>query len=84
VRVDVNQDDLARVSIGQRVEITSRAEPGVTHPGRVVRIEPRADEVKNTVPVRVTIEGAGGRLLYPDMVVKARFLDASTDETTEE
>jgi HlyD family secretion protein len=75
VRVDVNQDDLARVTIGQRVEISSRAQPGETHPGHVVRIEPLADEVKNTVPVRVKIEDPQGRLLYPDMVVKARFLD---------
>lgn len=86
VRVDVNQDDLARVETGQEVEITSRAQPGIAHPGRVVRIEPQADEVKNTVPVRVAIEDAAGKLLFPDMVVKARFLtpDAEADEATQE
>jgi len=86
VRVDVNQDDLARVAQGQEVEITSRAQPGMAHPGRVVRIEPQADEVKNTVPVRVAIEDAAGKLLFPDMVVKARFLTpgAEANEATQE
>jgi len=73
-RVDVNQDDLAKVFIGQRVEVTTRAEPGTIHPGKVVLLEPQADLVKNTVPVRVKILDPKDRLLHPDMVVKARFL----------
>ena len=73
-RVDVNQDDIARVFRGQKVEITSRAEPDRVHRGEVVLIEPQADLVKNTVPVRVKILDSADRVLHPDMVVKARFL----------
>ncbi len=72
-RIDVNQDDIARVFQGQGVDITTRAEAGVTHRGKVVLIEPMADLVKNTVPVRVKIEKPETGLIHPDMVVKARF-----------
>lgn len=72
-RIDVNQDDISRVFPGQGVDITTRAEAGVTHRGRVVLIEPKADLVKNTVPVRVKIEKPEAGLIHPDMVVKARF-----------
>jgi HlyD family secretion protein len=73
-RVDVNQDDIAKVFLGQRVEVSTRAEPGKILPGKVVLLEPQADLVKNTVPVRVKILDPKDRLLHPDMVVKARFL----------
>ena len=80
VRVDVNQDDISKVFIGQTVELSSRAAPSRQHLGRVILVEPRADEVKNTVPVRVKIEQPEGKLLFPDMVVKARFLPAESGE----
>ena len=73
-RVDVNQDDLPKVYVGQSVEITSRAEPKRKYAGRVFLIEPKADLVKNTVSVRVKVEPVERHLLYPDMVVAVRFL----------
>jgi RND family efflux transporter MFP subunit len=79
-RVDVNQDDVSRVYVGQVVEVTTRVEPGHVYAGRVVLIEPKADLVKNTVPVRVKLTGLDGKaLLYPDMVVTARFLTKPPD-----
>ncbi|MHC4516789.1 MAG: HlyD family secretion protein [Planctomycetota bacterium] len=73
-RVDVNQDDIARVFVGQDVDLSTRAEPGKRHRGKVNLIEPRADQIKNTVPVRVSIAVTQGRPLHPDMVVSTRFL----------
>jgi len=73
-RIDVNQDDIARVFPGQQVEITTRAEPDILHKGNVIVVEPRADLVKNTIPVRVKLLMPEGSLIHPDMVVKARFL----------
>lgn len=82
-RVDVNQDDLPKVFVGQTVQITSRAEPQRTYDGKVFLIEPKADLVKNTVPVRVKIEPSEDHLLHPDMVVAVRFLprDAAATDT---
>lgn len=74
VRVDVNQNDLPKVHAGQTVEITSRAEPQRKYAGEVFLIEPKADLIKNTLPVRVKIEAADDHLLHPDMVVAVRFL----------
>ncbi|MEW6741402.1 MAG: efflux RND transporter periplasmic adaptor subunit [Planctomycetota bacterium] len=79
-RIDVNQDDLARVAVGQVVAITTRAEPDLVHQGKVILIEPKADLIKNTVPVRVKLLDAADRAFYPDMVVTARFL-SSAEET---
>jgi len=79
-RVDVNQDDLAKVFVGQTVEITSRAEPKRKYAGEVFLIEPLADLVKNTVAVRVKIAPTDVHLLHPDMVVAVRFLPPSGAE----
>ena len=79
VRVDVNQDDLPKVFVEQTVEITSRAEPQRQYAGRVFLIEPKADLVKNTVPVRVKIAPSENHLLHPDMVVAVRFLPRGTE-----
>lgn len=73
-RVDVVQDDLAKVYVGQRVEITTRAEPRRKYDGEVFLVEPRADLVKNTVAVRVKIAPSEASILHPDMVVKVRFI----------
>lgn len=77
-RVDVNQDDIGKVYVGQRVEVSTRAEPQKIYPARVVLLEPLADETKNIVRVRAKLEISDGELLYPQMVVKARFLAKST------
>ena len=78
VRVDVNQSDLGRIVPGQEVEISSRAEEEKIHAGVVRFTEPKADLVKNTVAVRVRLSLTGEERLHPDMVVRARFLPASS------
>ena len=82
-RVDVNQNDLPKVFVEQTVEITSRAEPQRKYAGKVFLIEPKADLIKNTVPVRVKIAPTEEHLLYPDMVVAVRFLPREAEAATE-
>lgn len=83
-RVDVVQDDLSKVFLEQKVEITTRAEPKRKYAGVVFLIEPRADLVKNTVAVRVKIAATESPILHPDMVVKVRFVASDDVEAAPE
>lgn len=82
-RVDISQNDLGAVYLGQTVQVVTRAEPDRTYKGKVTLIEPKADLVKNTVPVRVKLEAPEDSLLFPDMVVKARFLPREAETEPE-
>jgi len=70
---DVNETDIAKITLAQAVEITPNAYPGEVFSGLVTRVSPRADRNKNTVEVKVTIEKAG-RVLPYDTSVKLTFL----------
>lgn len=72
-QIDVDQANLSKVFIGQKVEITTRAEPEKKHPGTVVLLEPLADESKNIVRVKVKFDNPADAILYPGMIVQARF-----------
>jgi RND family efflux transporter MFP subunit len=82
-RVDIGQDDLGAVYLGQTVQIVTRAEPDRKYTGKVTLIEPKADLIKNTVPVRVKLDASEDSLLFPDMVVKARFLPRESETEPE-
>jgi RND family efflux transporter MFP subunit len=73
VSADVNETDIARVSLHQPVQIAPNAYPGELLPGSVTQISPRADKNKNTIEVKVTLEKAA-RVLPYDMSVKLSFL----------
>jgi HlyD family secretion protein len=73
-QIDVDQANIAKVSIGQKVEITTRAEPDKKHSATVVLMEPLADESKNIVRVKVKFDNPAGAILYPNMIVQARFI----------
>lgn len=73
-RIDIDQDDMTKVSLGQQVEVKTRAEPGHIHMGRVILIEPMTDQVKMTANIKVKFDHPGVGILYPDMTVSARFL----------
>jgi HlyD family secretion protein len=72
VRVDVAQADIGKVRQGQSAEVRTEAEPGRFFPGKVVRIDPRADFAKNTITVRVELSDTEGRL-HPDMTARVHF-----------
>jgi HlyD family secretion protein len=73
VRVDVAQADIGKVNLRQAVEVRTDAEPDRIFPGRIVRIDPRADFGKNTIPVRIALTEPKGRL-HPDMTARVHFL----------
>ena len=73
VRVDVPQQDLARLSVGQEVRIHSDARPGAPYSGEVIRIVRRADIQKVTLQAHVRIAD-GDELLRPEMLVQVQFL----------
>jgi multidrug efflux pump subunit AcrA (membrane-fusion protein) len=66
--------ELARVRVGQEVELTARAHPFEPFRARVDRIAPRAvrGELHSTVTVYTRVEGAGEEL-RPGMVGHARI-----------
>ena len=71
--VDVNQRDVARLYVGQSVEVTLDAEPGKVFTGEVSRILPRASLAKNTIQAKILLDEATPNF-RPDMSVKVTFL----------
>ena len=78
VSVDINESDVARVSLHQPVEITANAYPTDVLRGLVTRVSPRADRNKNTVEVTVSLQRPAKVLPY-DASVKLRFTDPLGD-----
>ena len=72
--VDVNQRDVARLRLGQPVEVTLDAESGKVFTGEVSRILPRASLSKNTVQAKIILNEATPNF-RPDMSVKVTFLE---------
>ncbi len=79
VRVDVRQENITSVFVGQDVEVTSDVEPERTYGGVVIRIDPMADFKKNTVQVKVKLHNPSERL-YPEMIARIRFLRKNDDK----
>ena len=78
VRVDVPQDEIAQVRVGQTAEILADARPGKPYKGEVIRIVERADIQKVTLEAQVRVVDADG-LLRPDMLTQVRFFAAGGD-----
>ena len=67
---DIYEKDLAGITPGQPVVVTSGAYPGETFSGQVTFINPVMDDATRTVKVRVAMNNPGGRL-KPNMFVNA-------------
>lgn len=76
VAADINETDVAKIAVGQRVELVPNAYPDEVLHGTVSQLAPRADKNKNTVEVKVAIDGAARTLPY-DLSVKLAFLDGT-------
>lgn len=72
--VDLNQRDVGRVRLGQRVAMIADALPGRTIEGRVIQFMPRASIERNTVRIKISIEG-DHEGLRPDMSLRVTFHD---------
>lgn len=73
VVVDVSEEMITRVRIGQLIEAQLIAYPDYKIGGQVDQITPSADRARGTIRVRIKMREADDRVL-PDMGVKVRFL----------
>lgn len=79
VEADVSESNVARVKLGQPVEITLDALPGSRLRGTVAGIVPTVDRAKATVMTKIRFEKLDPRIL-PEMSAKVNFLSrAATD-----
>jgi Cu(I)/Ag(I) efflux system membrane fusion protein len=67
---DIYEKDIAGITPGQAVMVTSGAYPGQTFTGNVTFINPVLDDATRTVKVRVEMANPGGKL-KPNMFVNA-------------
>lgn len=74
VFVDINvfEEDLSKISVGQRVDIESDSYSGEVFDGKIAMINNVFDDHTRTVKVRVVIDNKSGRLL-PNMFIKAKI-----------
>ena len=73
VEADVSEGSLSKVKVGQPVEITLDALPGVRFIGEVGGIVPTVDRAKATVSTKVRFKMLDARVL-PEMSAKVAFL----------
>lgn len=73
VEADVSESNVARVRIGQPVEITLDALPDARFRGEVASIVPTVDRAKATVMTKIRFESLDPRVL-PEMSAKVAFL----------
>ena len=82
VSLDLYEKDLARVHVGQEVEMRTDARPGEAFRGRVAFIVPVIDQATRTAKVRLEFPNPDG-LLHAGQLVTARVLadpKLATDE----
>ncbi|MCC6444517.1 MAG: efflux RND transporter periplasmic adaptor subunit [Armatimonadetes bacterium] len=78
VDVAVDETDIANVDVGQPVEVTIEAYPGIPFEGKVARIDPQAQVESNVTNVHVRVEidnsAPSFRLLKPEMNATCEFV----------
>jgi len=72
VVVDVYEQDVGRVSVGQRVKVSATAYPGKPFEGTVSYVYPTLNADTRTVPVRIELANPKG-LLKPGLFVAAEL-----------
>jgi len=82
VLASVDETDIGKVAVGQRVIVTADAYPGRRFPGRVVRIATRGVNISNVVTFEVKIEVLGEQraLLKPEMTANVEIVAAERKE----
>ncbi|MBU6402486.1 MAG: efflux RND transporter periplasmic adaptor subunit, partial [Verrucomicrobia bacterium] len=73
VEVDLNEADLAKVSLGQQCRIIPEAYPDKVFSGYVVERAPEANRQKGTLQVKVQIRNPN-RFLTPELTARVDFL----------
>jgi RND family efflux transporter MFP subunit len=78
VEADVSESSIAKVTVGQPVEIQLDAYPELRLLGKVSRVVPTVDRAKATLLVKVAFVERDERVL-PDMSAKAAFLSRALE-----
>ena len=73
VEIDMNESDLAKVSLGQKCRVSPEAYPDKTYAGTVAEIAPEANRAKGTLQIKVQIRNPD-KFLTPELSAKVEFL----------
>jgi HlyD family secretion protein len=73
VEIDVNESDLAKISLGQKSRVIPEAYPDKTYEGVVAEISPEANRQKGTLQIKVGIKNPD-KYLTPELSAKVEFL----------
>lgn len=73
VEIDVNESDLAKISLGGRCRVSPEAWPDKSYEGVVAEISPEANRQKGTLQIKVGIQNPD-RFLTPELTAKVEFL----------
>jgi len=75
VEIDMNESDLAKVSLGQKCRVSPEAYPDKNYAGTVAEIAPEANRAKGTLQIKVQIHNPD-KFLTPELSAKVEFLKA--------
>jgi len=73
VEIDVNESDLAKITMNQRCRVSPEAYPEKVYGGYVAEIAPEANRQKGTLQIKVQIEKPD-HFLTPELNAKVEFL----------
>jgi HlyD family secretion protein len=73
VEIDLNESDLAKITLGQRCQVSPEAYPDKHYEGVVAEISPEANRQKGTLQIKVQIKQPD-RYLTPELSAKVEFL----------
>ncbi|HXN12822.1 MAG TPA: efflux RND transporter periplasmic adaptor subunit [Candidatus Acidoferrales bacterium] len=76
--VDINESDIAKVTMGTPATVIPDAYPDNPFPAQVVKIYPEADRQKGTVKVEVKILQPDLKIIKPEMSAKVTFQSIMT------
>jgi HlyD family secretion protein len=75
VEIDMNEADLAKVSLNQKCRVSPEAYPDKIYEGTVAEIAPEANRAKGTLQIKVQIREPD-KFLTPELSAKVEFLKA--------
>ncbi|MEY4387489.1 MAG: hypothetical protein RLY20_2772 [Verrucomicrobiota bacterium] len=73
VEIDMNEADLAKVSLNQKCRVSPEAYPDKNYDGVVAEIAPEANRAKGTLQIKVQIQNPD-KFLTPELSAKVEFL----------
>src|SRR5438132_154781 len=81
--VDINEADLAKVSLGSHASVVPDAYADRRFEASLVKVYPKADRQKGTVKVEVQLNQPDLQIMKPEMSVKVSFLENQAPATQE-